>query len=328
MRNNTLAALSRALGQIVTAAPARKGAVKHKTPVKEKAAQANQISLKIPAGVSPYVHGKGDFGQAKNWKVQILEGNSLSKGKKIGELDNVGYIYLNPKSGEVVPIARGDEHHAGHDMMLTWRSKGAISNLGGFTPIYIHNTYVYDSEDYAPYREAFQFWLDHGGPDIAVEIYRTGTAPTGQADVFAGSLSQFIAQKDFKPKPNEIAPIGKQIIKALEQAALALKRSLQDPRHEVQFLKAADQVLRLKDQYRMPLLGVFKTEPLKALEKALAQGDVKETEKALFGFNGLKNELHQQLREPDGKSPWHDSLVKVFGDLKSALKAFDALGNI
>jgi hypothetical protein len=291
-----------------------------------KAKKQSKPTVNIPVKYLPFVDGSGDLGNVKNWKVQVQMGNSVGRGEPdVGGWGKVGYVFINPTTGEVVPVARSDEHRAGWDLMHELNGKKVVKNLKDFNNIYIHGTHVYTGEDYDAYRKMFQFWLDHGGEDIKVELYRSGR---GGNETFLGTLSDFIAEKDFTPKKNVISKPGKELIAALESFAKMVTQALKNPRMEDQAVKLAQRVLDVLKRYRV--IGVGGADEITAVEQAIASGDFQKIQDAVLGFNGLKNAMHQDLRKivADERLLWSDEYWKFFGDVEAAKSAFDALGNI
>jgi len=282
-------------------------------------------SVSIPKGYVGFVDGTGDLGSVDSWKVQVQMGNSVGRDEPgVGGWGKVGYVFLNPKTKQIVPIARSDEHHAGWDLMHELASKGVVKNLDDWGHVYQHGTHVYDSEDKDFYRKVFQTWLDLGGRDISVEIYRTGSVRTGEK--FLGTLTGFIKQKSFVPQKGEIAAPGRDLIGGFEKFAHAVVQTLQNPRGEKAAQKAAEALLAVFPKYR---IYQWSTE-IQKVETALASGDFQALQDAVLGHDGLKNTIHQELRDA-AKDPgaWQGDKVRdIFGDVEAAKKAFDVLGDI
>ena len=274
--------------------------------------------VNIPTKLKPFVDGTGNLGNVESWKVKVHLGNSMGEDDPdVGGWGEPGYVFINPDTQEVIPIARSDEHHAGHDLLRHFQSKGLISNASGFYSVFIHGTHVYDSEDKEPYKKMFKTWLDLGGKDLKVEIYSTSNI---RNEKFLGTLTDFIQAKTFTPVKGEIAKPGRELILALEKFAKAVTAALKDPNKEKQVFKLADTILMISKKY-----DAYTIINPKALESALASNDFQTIQDAVLGFNGLKNSIHQKLRKPEYDL---SDLTAYFGDIKEAKKAFDALGNL
>jgi hypothetical protein len=304
----------------------KKKAPPKSTPKAPKGPEIKKPSVPIPPKYLKFVDGSGDLGNIETWKVQVQVGNSVGRDEPgVGGWGKVGYCFVNPKTKEVVPIARSDEHHSGWDLMHDLASQKVITGLKDFVPIYIYGTHVYDSEDKESYRKAFQTWLDLGGKDIKVEIYRTGSVDGNER--FLGTLSDFIEVKSFTPVKGEMAKPGISLIKALEKYALAVTVALKDPSKEGLSFKAAEGVLFTLDRYRT--IGLFDRDDQAAVQKALDTGDFQKVQDSILGLNGLKNKIHQSLRQEVAKpGMWYKNFEQYFGDVEAAKKAFDALGDI
>lgn len=82
----------------------------------------------------------GDFNNIKNWKAKTLVANN---GGKIGEFEEVGYIWFNEIDKTFIPISRNDEHHLGGDMMYDMKY-----TRKDYYPIWLRGSnYVYDDSD-------------------------------------------------------------------------------------------------------------------------------------------------------------------------------------
>lgn len=298
-----------------------------KKPVKKSSKKKiSKPSVSIPPKYIQFVDGSGDLGNVESWKVQIQSGNSMGRDSPgIGGWDKAGYVFVNPKTKEIVPIARSDEHNTGWDLMYDLEKKGIVKNVDDFQPIYIHGTHVYDREDKEPFKKAFQTWLDAGGKDIKVEIYRSSSVNDNER--FIGTLSEFIAAKSFIPEKGAIAKPGRELIGTFGKFGKAVEIALRDPTKDSQAVKQAEAVLHALERYDS--FGILKATVLKQAEEALGSGDFQKIQDAFLGMNGLKNSIHQNLREAEGgKHMYQRELEAYFGDVGAAKKAFDALGDI
>ncbi len=297
-------------------------AAKAKAKPKAPKAKIAAPSVNIPKGYQKFVDGSGDLSNVENWKIQVQMGNSVGRDEPdVGGWGSPGYVFINPKTKEVIPVARSDEHHGGYDLMRHLASKGVVKNLEDWGYVYIHGTHVFDKSDKTFYKQVYQTWLDLGGKNIEVEIYSSGS---GGKESFIGLLSDFIEQKSFIPKKGEIAKSGQRLIQALERYATLVVQALKDPNKEAQANKAAQAVVDLVN-YKLAV-----SKPKKAAELALASDSFQGVQDAILGMDGIKNIIHQGLREIEAgdRFMYGREYATFFGDTSAALKAFDALGAI
>ena len=140
----------------------------------------------------------GDLGNVKKWKAKIILGNSMAKGKKIGDMDDVGYVGINTRTNEIVPIARADEHQAGHELLYHLAKKGMIKgNPADFVTLYPGTNYPhYSSNNTHQYVEAIKKWLAYGGPNGAVHSVATpqGGWSSGREKEYITDMEEYAAK--------------------------------------------------------------------------------------------------------------------------------------
>lgn len=117
----------------------------------------------------------------------------------------------------------------------------------------------------------------------------------------------------------ELRTDGKVTIGYLESAAKALSSG-----REKELRKAAERLLEHLKKHIDSLDDKTKG-AIKALDKGLLEGSDGEIEPLLFGFDGLKNALHNRLRDMKRRSKKDDD---YFGDVGTAFEEFERLGQI
>lgn len=284
--------------------------------------QVLSATLKFPPKLKG-METPGGLDNVEKWKTKIWLNNS---GRDEPE---VGYIAIDPKTGMIVPIARCDEHHTGYDLLEYLTRKKLIPKATWFTIWALGDNYVYNEEHAADILPAFKKWREIGGPNLPVKS-------SCWAKGFHVSMDDFIAAEG-KPKTNwkgELAPAGRRIVDAFEKVAqLYAKHHKAGKSISVKpFVNASQTLMRLLDHY---LRFVMDTDKRKKAEHALLDLEAKELlepfETAIFAYDGIKNQLHTELRDvvKNPKGNFHTSyLLDVFGDLKLAKAEFDRLGNI
>lgn len=299
--------------------------------------------LKIPAKIKPNIKGSGNLSQIENWTVKVILGNSVGGDEpNKGGWGKVGYVFINPKTKEFIPIARSDEHHSGWDLMNHYKRKGLVKSFDGFVPIFsVRHTYVfeYEDSDVGPdtFKEAFKLWRGAGGKNLAVEFM---TTRSWDKNMYAGNMDDFIEGGHLKVgKKGFIHAPARELIELLEKAAKEFNQMRKTGKESSRIWEYAKAIVNIFSSHMRGILGLYKendylglSEVKDQLEKLETKNDLKGLEDLLFGFKGIKNSEHQLLRqmvkESDKKDSMRDSEKKFYGDIEAALKEFERLGNI
>jgi len=280
-------------------------------------------ALKFPPKLRPHLKISGDLNHAEKWEAKVWLANS---GKDTDT--KIGYIWINPKTGVLIPVARGDEHHKGWELIDYFEEKGIIPRGQKWTPLWSnHNsaTYVYEEEEHrGDTLEAIKKWREIGGPNLTVKSM--------YGDSFHVTMDDYIKAKG-KPKSNwkgKIAPLGKKLISAFERLAKLYAKHHKD--HTVGkrwIVQAGRWVLTVMQHWQHDYRNEREAAE-KALVKLETEDDFDTFENAMFGVDGLKNKIHNSLRkaieDPDAYSArWEKD---AFGDIELAKAEFDRLGDI
>lgn len=301
----------------------------------------SSLHFQIPEGIKKYLQVTNDLKEVSSWKAKIILGNSLSKDKKKGDWDDVGYIFVSPTSNLIVPIARGDEHQTGTELMYWYQSKGLVPQ-GDFEPVYATNhDYIYKEDKWKVYKK----WLALGGENLLVE---SGGDLYGAN--YIGTMQDVVDKKGkVSIRKGVVAPFGQKLIASLEELATLSKNIMQKEKFysveklKKNFLVNAKSFLHSFDDIWLPnskivswgkegLSNDFIEKSIEQITSFEKKGDFNSANKLLFGFNGLKNIIHNRLREfvsnPTSREMDKDGYFKLFGDLNTALQEFNRLGNI
>lgn len=262
------------------------------------------------------------------WRARVHSGNSRGdKSPDVGEMDEVGYIMISLSSNRIIPMARADEHHQGFDTLRELRGV----NPRDYQAVWRYgNNYIYYADEVAGWLNVLTKFLAYGGPDGVLK---------GSNDLRGKAMTsrQFIAARgDFTIAPGSLAPMGQGIVAAYQKlaAALAKARANEAARSVTNacFVAAHDVVKTISDigYDAFWIAGSKDLKDLIAEIKTLkAEGDTRGLEMLFFGFNSLKNTMHNKLRKivADTKEKkWNldsDDATAVFGDLDLAV---DLLG--
>lgn len=291
--------------------------------------EATSAKFILPAGLDPknYVM-TNSLGDIRRWRAKVYKANS---GGKVGAMDTVGYVMISRKDNTIVPIASGDEHHTGFDVLqyLARRHKFDVKN---YVPVWAYGrNFIYDKSDVPILLQAFKKYLAYGGIDGPLK----GTSEYHGKVVM---ISYFVEHHgDMTIAPHELAPIGKMIVNGLQSLAQAVQAANASTQRSVRakafvaaetFLRHLDALIPfelrdIKDEQVQKALG--------SIRELKAADDVDGLEQLLFGFHGIKNEMHNALRAAqkrmqNGTPDYEDSDRKgTWGDIDLAV---DMLGRM
>ncbi len=260
------------------------------------------------------------------WKSKILAGNSMTDGRKMGDWDEVGYVMISRFDNTLIPIARCDEHNMGGDLLHEMFRKSDIDPKS-FTPMCDSGNFVYSQKDVEPLLIAGEKWLAYGGPDVLVR---------GSYDMsgLMMSLTNFVASKgQLVVRPDHLNPLGEEIYQGFVRTAEALREARDDEfnrrKAQAAFLAARD-LLRflLRMRFGLPIKRYADLDiAMQTLAAKQRENDIRGLEELMFGFHGVKNMLHNELREVlkagDGYSFNREKAEAVFGNIALAV---DMLG--
>ena len=292
------------------------------TKIRKKYVQA--AALKFPPALKKYLKVTNNLKDVDKWEAKIWLKNSMSD-KDINK--SIGYIWIDINSGMLVPIAHGDEHHKGEDLLYYLMEKNIVphGNWQAIWALPTSDNYIYKDEEHRQKMlQAFTKWRELGGPNLSVKSM--------YGDSFHCTMDDYIKAKG-KPKTNwkgKLAPIGKKIIFALERLA-----KLYAEHHTKHTVGAKWIILATKNLmdriHPLPYdYNEYRNKIEKALTKLETENDYDTLEKAVFGVGGIKNTLHNQLRVAINKpDAWGaKDIIDVFGDIELAKAELDRLGEI
>lgn len=286
------------------------------------------IIFTIPEKLKKYQDIDGDISNVSEWKTQIILNNNSGKGLKKGDYDEVGYIMINTKTSDIIPIARSDEHHRGEDLLYHFFEKKLIDNVN-YVPIFsIGNNYFYKN-DYDIKREENELkeylivvekFLNYGGKNLPLNI--TGRKNYKiDLELFVKMSGNLEAIKEYIEEKGELTDDGEYLIFCLEKLALMIREySLGNTKIKQEIFKKADNFFGDRFLSKIKFIPTFNIQ--KNIIKAINTFDLELLEKILFEHNGLKNTIHIMLKEKDQK------LKSFFGNLDIALDKFDSLSAI
>lgn len=232
-----------------------------------------------------------DLADVDSWKAYTYFANS---GGEKGLMDEVGYVMISLVDDTIVPMSRGDEHHAGMDALYDLQRKVKGLNASNYLPLFKGSNYIYHREDVKKMLIACKKWLAYGGDDGTI---------TGVND-FTGTMltmSHFVAgDGQFSITPGHLAPLGQAFFDGFKDLSRACAEARNSDKRSV-IAKAGHAAITLlqllaKHKLNLPLQPSTYTETPKKVRDAVKEGDVQTIEELFFGMDGIKNELHNSLR--------------------------------
>lgn len=282
-------------------------------------------SFVIPEKIKKNYQISGNLSNVKNWKAKILLGNSMPENKKVGDWDEVGYTAISTKDNIIIPIARADEHQTGQELIYHLISKRLIPK-GDYVTIFQGNNFIYNDDQLADAKIAYQKWLSYGKKNTRVEQMGGGAA---------GFMTDFINANSLKDltgtaKKGQLNAFGRELIKDLEEIAkMSVRVNKTENPDDIE--KFNNMALDFFNNHYMSIIDMDLDINIKEKEESLNKNfqDYKNTDQMFFGMNGIKNKIHMALRKANPKDKYvYNKLVQVFGDIAFAKKEFDRLGNI
>lgn len=288
-----------------------------------------RTSFRLHPGLDPNDYQITDsLRDIAKWRGRVYVGQGLKNE------DHIGYVMISLVDDTIIPIARGDEHHQGSDLLYDFvkgSKKWNIPKVEGLNPHdYIPvwafgQNYIYSPKDAPKLVIALRKYLSYGGIDGML---------TGVNDYtgMMARLSTFVERDgNMEVEAGKLAPIGQSIYDgfvALAQEFRKLEPDADRLKTKTVFMMATkffrDQI-PLSMSYALGLDAEYvKTLPqqLRAFKK---ENDAIGLEELIFGFHGIKNKIHTHIKQ-NSTNVWRDRDIKgVWGDAQLAI---DMLGRI
>lgn len=272
-------------------------------------------------------------GRPENWKAYTYSGyESTDKNSKTreGDMGNVGYIMFSTKNDTFIPIARGDEHHRGYDLLYSFAKKKINLNPREYVPIFNGNNYINDAKDIPAYRMVIKKYLAMGGKDGV--LYGSNELRGKSA-----YMSDFVETGELQGKSQgRINVSAKKIIDSFKNAASATIKAKQSNKR-VDFVLALKLSLKIyqllslhsfmfRDDNRDFMMS-FPTELKEIGKNADIDYGTRQLEQIMFGFHGLKNRFHNVLRDVQNNPTdyFSSEVIDFVGDIDLVVAE---LGNI
>ncbi len=255
------------------------------------------------------------------WKAYCYVGNNGDD--NLHQMMDTGYIMISLSTNYIIPIARDDEHHTGVDLLYDFVSGEADGkkrkiDISDFYPIWSKgNNYIFHEEDIEPLYKAAKKYLSYGGYD----------GPLKGSNNYRGitmHLSDFVnngGKLELSP-PGKLAPIGNRVYEILKELSDELTPLLGSS-DRIKNMKVFNKTLAML-KYFIPLsyeLGIDVKDRVAELKTLQKNNDMDGLEELVFGFRGIKNEIHIAIKKAykAGKKDYsYQIFSEVWGDLELA----------
>lgn len=276
------------------------------------------------------------------WKAYCYMGFDATDPKNSiheGDMSPVGYVMISLKDNTIIPISRGDEHHKGYELLRdlskwAYKKKKELINPDDYLPIWCHGSnYIYSKSEIPNLLIALKKYLSYGGKDGPLN----GTYEL--KDVLM-SLSQFVERDgNTELTKNTLNPMGERFFNGFVKLADDI-RAARNSHSPSLTGKAFQTATKLAAELRTCLwyLNLSDTEYAILVDPKIIssmrkeEDGLRQLEEAFFGFSGVKNNIHNKLREylvrqSKGEvDNWNDPQIKaLWGNVELAV---DKLGSI
>ena len=273
----------------------------------------------------------GDISNISNWKARIISNNSGSDDKKVGDWEEVGYVWISLVDNTIIPIARSDEHHQGYDCIAYDLHIGASDYypvfLGGdFYKEGENNQYPYNEKEARQLKVALlklQFFgrnLDTINVNLHYTLHDWNAKPI--------TATQFVEGKYGKEKyaNAELTSLGEKLVKTLEKLSQTYQYTIEHQTTSDRLFAVVNDLYELCNDIKLDRGGkIFNSVMLDDIYEAMQQYDSGQgsryLESALFYFGGIKNIIHNVLR----KNIDNANLNKQLGNVSKIVEMIAAI---
>lgn len=281
---------------------------KHNQQLTENADIGHTESFSLPNNVpANFFKITDDLNDVENWRVKILQNNSPHHNMEIGSFDSVGYIMVSLVDNTIIPIARGDEHKQGYMVMYDFYLEKYDIKPSRYYPIFcLGNNYPYNQDDALALKKALVKLKSYGYnlDKLDVSMYYISKGED-ERYISGNEFLNEIETKEIERKKIPVSPLGKKLIKALEEFSAAceyrnIRGELSISKIRNAWFKLSDigHNIRLYDDGYM-LITSFDDENVEYLLSKYDDGYISEENfmNLLFGFDGIRQKIHNLLRK-------------------------------
>ena len=270
-----------------------------------------------------------DISNIKDWKARIISGNSMSDDKKVGDWEEVGYVWISLVDNTIIPLARSDEHHQGYDCIV----ENLKINASDYHPVFLggdcyseqSKQYPYNQEEAAELKISL-LKLQYYGRDLdSILVSLSYILNDWSTKPITGT--KFVEEKYGKEKWNEteLTPLATKLIKSFEklsktyQALKDDKKSSEDLINDVTDLYDTCNEIKFIDGTK--LFNNVMLEDVYNQINRYENGQQNFLEGSLFGFGGIRNQIHNSLRHYIN----NDDLNNQLGSVSKVVEMLSAI---
>lgn len=283
--------------------------------------------FKLPNGVPQSLFKlTNSMVDAQKWKVKVLESYCLEKRK--GSFDGVGYVMVSLKDNTIIPIARDDEHHRGEDLLYDYYQPRYGVNPEDYYPVFCDGSnYPYNAEEEGKLKIALNKCKNYG-LDMTLTTVNLYYVQRGNDTLY--TAEDFISGKAIKFKrKRKLTKTGEEFLKVFIDLKDACE--YRDSRGNLVLSRISAALTDLTSFLRSLVIAesgatLFTDGNVNYVNTQLEDyryGITKEVDfmNYLFGFNGLRNTIHNFLRN----SEYDSFLNKQLGNVSELIEKLGAL---
>lgn len=279
------------------------------------------VGFSIPPKIAKNFKIVGDMGNVENWKAKIILANSASDKQKKGMWDDVGYIMISLSSNLIIPIARADEHQTGWDLLSHYIDNNMVPDEQYISVWAVGGNYIYPRDSQKQLQALIKF-RQYGGKNNVVEGSYDNRAYRSTIDDFIQDKGSTLVNKA------QLSPLGKFIIAQLE--TIINGWNTKDNRvfsTSYNFLKWIE-----INSVAMSKAFDFSSDEIEKLKgwllKAEADQNFDIIADIFFRLNGIKNKMHNKIRQIHNSEWEREELTYIWGNLEVANQEFNRLANL
>ena len=299
--------------------------------------------FEIPKQIRQYYVIEGDMSNSKNWKsTKYFNPFNLYDQYKESAL-GIRYVLISLDSNHIIPINMNDEHRLGYEVLYdVFYDKYKVPHEKYVSICTWGNHYVWNlSQEKKEQVGAIKKYLEYGGnPNLIINV-RTGNS-NEQYDMPASAFVEYEGNLEgFKKKiisENKISPNGEELIRILSKLGqlwrdytMTEREEENEKRRNLKMKQIGEQIIPMADDLNSfiilnhrdsPLLEDLYDKFLKKLKSAVEDFNVNKIGDIVFTHNGLKNDIHIQLKQSNKK------MKDFFWNVKKSRTEFDRLSSM
>ena len=272
-----------------------------------------------------------DIANIKDWKARIISGNSMSDGKKKGQWEEVGYVWISLVDNTMIPLARSDEHHQGYDCIV----EDLHINASDYYPVFLGGDFYGDKENNQyPYNEKeakelkvvllkLQYFgrdLNNININLHYILHDYNAKPIKASKFVEGKYGQE------KYEDAELTPLGEKLVNTLEKLSQTYQYTIEHQTTSDRLYVVVNNLHTICDNIELGGGDKLFTIPMlddiyEALEDYDSGKGSRHLESVLFYFGGIRNIIHNALR----KRQDDDSLNKQLGNVSKIVEMISSI---